>query len=50
MNPLLMNGLGGRSYIDMYWDPLERTIDAALAGRSVTIASCQSRSPPSALS
>ena len=30
MNPFLMDGPGGRSYIDMYWDFLEEAIDAAL--------------------
>ena len=31
MNPFLMDGPDGRNYIDMYWDFLEETIDAALA-------------------
>lgn len=32
MNPFLMDGPGERSYIDMYWDFLEETINAALLG------------------
>ncbi len=31
MNPFLLDGPGGRSYIDMYWDFLEEAINAALA-------------------
>ena len=30
MNPFLMDGPGGRTYIDMYWSFLEEAINAAL--------------------
>ena len=35
MNPFLMDGPNGRSYIDLYWDFLEEAIDFALAEEDI---------------